>query len=153
MPVLSRYPVSQADFRMGSVATFWPLAHHFRSSPGTDIVRPTRHVRKVRQWENWASLSRLIVGPVPVATRGRQTKGKSRWPPSTALCQSRRSANDGSVVGRSKRASFDHLVGAEKLGQSNVDRWPSVLRFVPNSYLVGWKSSVPGQFDRGRIRE
>jgi hypothetical protein len=57
---------------------------------------------------------RFIVKPVLVATRGRQTKGKWRWPPSTALCQSRNSANDGSVVGRLKRASFYHLVGAGK---------------------------------------
>jgi hypothetical protein len=53
----------------------------------------------------------FIMAPVPVATRGRRTKGRLRWPPSTELCRSRKSANDGSVVGRSKLASFDHLVG------------------------------------------
>jgi hypothetical protein len=35
-----------------------------------------------------------------------------RSPTSTELCRSRKSANDGSVVGRSKLASFDHLVVA-----------------------------------------
>ena len=53
-----------------------------------------------------------IMGSVPVATRGPRTKGRLRSPPSTELCRSRKSANDGSVVGRSKLASFDHLVGA-----------------------------------------
>jgi hypothetical protein len=53
----------------------------------------------------------FIMGPVPVATRGRRTKGRLRWPPGTELCRSRKSASDGSVVGRSKLASFDHLVG------------------------------------------
>jgi len=44
---------------------------------------------------------------------------------------------DGSVVGRSKRASFDHLVGAGKQGQSNVD--PNDLRGL-HSYLVGCRT-------------
>jgi hypothetical protein len=52
----------------------------------------------------------FIAGPMPVATRGRRTKGKLRWLPSTAQTRSRISANDGSVVGRSKQASFDHPV-------------------------------------------
>ena len=54
----------------------------------------------------------FIMGPVPVATRGRRTKGRLQSPPSTELCRSRKSANDGSGGGRSKLASFDHLVGA-----------------------------------------
>jgi hypothetical protein len=45
------------------------------------------------------------------ATRGRRTKGKLRWLPSTEQLRSRISVNDGSVVGRLKQASFDHLVG------------------------------------------
>jgi hypothetical protein len=55
-----------------------------------------------------------IIASMPVATRGRPTKGRLRWPPSKELCLSRKLANDGSVVGRSKLASFDHLVGADK---------------------------------------
>ena len=54
----------------------------------------------------------LIVGLAPVATRGHRTKGRSRWPPSTELRRSRKSVNGGLVVGHSKLASFDHLVGA-----------------------------------------
>jgi hypothetical protein len=50
------------------------------------------------------------MGSVPVAMRGPRTKGRLRWPPSTELCRSRKSANDGSVVGHSKLASFDHRV-------------------------------------------
>ena len=56
----------------------------------------------------------VSAGPVLVATRGRRTKDKLRWLPSTEQLRSRISANDGSVVGRSKRASFDHLVGSRE---------------------------------------
>jgi hypothetical protein len=48
--------------------------------------------------------------PALVATRGRRTKDKLRWLPSTEQLRSRIPANDGSVVGRLKQASFDHLV-------------------------------------------
>jgi hypothetical protein len=52
----------------------------------------------------------FIAGSMPVATRGRRTKGKLRWLPITEQPRSRISANDGSVVGCLKQASFDHLV-------------------------------------------
>jgi len=43
-----------------------------------------------------------------------QLGNRSRSPPSTELCRSRRSANDGSIAGRSQLVSFDHLVGASE---------------------------------------
>jgi hypothetical protein len=76
----------------------------------------------------------FVIGPVPVATKGHRTKGRLRWPPSTELCRSRKSANGGSVVGRSKLASLDYLVGpgeqrrrhgeAERLQALQVDHQP-----------------------------
>jgi len=60
-----------------------------------------------------------------VATRGRPTKGKLRWLPSTAQLRSRISANDGSVVGRLKQASFDHLVG--KRNSVGLFRLPAIM--------------------------
>ena len=74
----------------------------------------------------------FIMAPVPVATRGRRTKGRLRWPPGTELCRSRKSANDGSVVGRSKLASFDHLVGAGEGGTARPSAF-SFLRLITNS--------------------
>jgi len=59
-----------------------------------------------------SELLALIVGLLPVATRGHRTKGKLRWLPSTELRRSRKSVNGGLAVGPSKLASFDHLVGA-----------------------------------------
>jgi hypothetical protein len=100
-----------------SLPVFYRLAH---------ILRVIRHVAKVPIGD----LSKayrgqfFIMGSVPVATRGRRTKGRLRWPPSTELCRSRKLANDGSVVGRSKLASFDHLVGAgeQRRRHSEVER-------------------------------
>ena len=65
-----------------------------------------------------------IMGSLPVATRGRRTKGRLRWLLSTELCQSRKSANDGSIVGRSKLASFDHLVvaGEQRMRHAEAER-------------------------------
>jgi hypothetical protein len=59
-----------------------------------------------------SSAQPFIVGLVTVATKGHLTKGRLQWPPSRELCRSRKSANDVLVVGRSKLASFDHLIGA-----------------------------------------
>jgi hypothetical protein len=42
-------------------------------------------------------------------------------PPGTALCLSRRSANDGSVAGRAPLVSFDHLVGAREQSRRKVE--------------------------------
>jgi hypothetical protein len=50
----------------------------------------------------------LIVGAMPVAMRGRRTKGRLRWPRGTMRCQSRKSANDGLVGDRSNLGSCDH---------------------------------------------
>src|SRR5450755_4149039 len=80
----------------------------------------------------------LIVGPVPVATRGRRTKGRLRWPPSTELCRSRRWANDGSVAGRSKLASFDHLVGAGEDCWWNGERKRLGSLEIDHQFELGW---------------
>jgi hypothetical protein len=72
-----------------------------------------------------AELLALIVGLVPVATRGHRTKGRLRWPPSTELRRSRKSVSGGLAVGHSKVASFDHLVGAGSRTRANPNDYHS----------------------------
>jgi hypothetical protein len=68
----------------------------------------------------------LSAGPVPVAKRDRRTKGKLRWLPSTKQLRSRILANGGSVVGRVKQTSLDHLVGLRELRRPISDM-PAIM--------------------------
>jgi hypothetical protein len=80
----------------------------------------------------------FISGAVLVATKGHRTKGRLRWLLSTLLCRSRRWVNDGSVGGRPKLASLDHLVcvgeqemrhgDTKRLGSREVDGEPITVR-------------------------
>src|SRR5262245_28853937 len=88
------------------------------------------------------------MGSGPVATRGHRTKGRSRWLPSTELCRSRRSANDGSVVGRSKLASFDHLVGAVEQRRRHGEAERLVLRLITNPSTPIAKRPAPPLLDQ-----
>jgi hypothetical protein len=64
----------------------------------------------------------FIMGSVPAATRDRRTKGRLRSPPSTEPRRSRKSENDGSVVGRSKPASFDNRAGEQRMRYREAER-------------------------------
>src|ERR1700722_9650771 len=86
------------------------------------------------------------VGPVRVATRGRRTKDRLRWRPSTELRRSRKSANDGSVVVRSKLASF-RSPRRPVLGQALQCRVapPATTSSQPTgSHSPSWQRSASG---------
>jgi hypothetical protein len=109
--------VSQAGFGLGDRVS------RTSALKGIAVLSQTlREVRNVpmRELSMPIALAQFcITGPMPVATKGRRTKDRLRWPPNTEICRSRKSANDESVVDRSKLASFDHLVGSREQCRRN----------------------------------
>jgi hypothetical protein len=109
-----------------------PIGRH--PKPFTISDMPMRHgdvnlaqrAQIVRHVDDFSAIGAssvdFIALPALVATRGRRTKGKLRWLPSKEQLRSRISANDGSVVGRLKQASFDHLVGLRESGVTDQQR-------------------------------
>src|SRR4051812_33997818 len=113
-----------------------------RAASGQKAVTPPTTLMNFRRCMLLSLVQHFIARQVSVATKGRLSKGKHRSLPSTERCQSRTSANDGSVVDRLKRTSFDHLVGSGK------QRWTNLETQTHGGFHVDHELELAGNLNR-----
>jgi hypothetical protein len=64
--------IGRRDFRYGSIASSWPSADHFRSTPGTDILRAARHASNVPNSDMTSPIMPPQSGPARTAYPARR---------------------------------------------------------------------------------
>ena len=89
----------------------------------------------------------LIAQPIPVATTGHRTTGRSQSPLDRGRRRSRKPVSDGWVVGREVLASFDHLMLGLRAKSNN--HGATKKKFWSSDCAVAVISGTASRLERG----